>query len=245
MAKERHQDPAVGDTLRLRLVTWNANTLTDVYSVEKVEVYFLDPTFVTIDNPDGRRLLTTVESADVVRSDSGNYYVDVVTSPPAWVIGKYIDVWTVVHNENDPDATWENCFEIFPNLWYSTTMPAVYGFNFRFQPNRIRKGSKKWLIAQILPNVPRATDLERFYTNLAIAADMKIYIEQECGPCPLPPEEDLRLVVDGEQVEVRDKVFGFYLLDTRELDCGIYNVWFELTYADTIELSEKMQLLIH
>jgi hypothetical protein len=49
-------------------------------------------------------------------------------------------------------------------------------------------------------------------------------------------------------VTVRDKVFGFYKLDTTEdgldLDCGVYDVWFTLSYAGSVEISPKMQFQI-
>ena len=48
-----------------------------------------------------------------------------------------------------------------------------------------------------------------------------------------------------EVVELREKVFGYYRLDTTEMDCAIYNIWFELTFADTVEISNKMQLQIY
>lgn len=68
-------------------------------------------------------------------------------------------------------------------------------------------------------------------------------MELNCGPCP-PNEQDLRVIIDRALVEERDKVFGFYLLDTKDLDCGIYDIWFELNYADTIEISPRQQIQI-
>lgn len=242
--KERSQNPTVGDTIKLRLVTYNSNNLRNVSSVNKVEIYKLDPNECSAENPDGRILVTTVTSTTL--ESTGVYSISLETSAPTYTIGKYLDVWSVIFEENDEIATIENCFEIYPDLWYTSTMPAVYGFDFQFQPNRIRVGSIKWLIVKITPNVPRATDLEKYYTNLAISADLTISIELVCGPCP--PQTEPQLIIDNEPVDVRDKVFGYYQIDTTDdgpgFDCGIYNVWFTLNYADSIEVSPKMNLQI-
>lgn len=248
MAKERNQNPTVGDTINLRMVTMNSNMPRDVTSIDSLEIYRLDPLTCSDTNTDGRILVQTVDTSSIVQESTGQYLLALTTSSPQYVIGKYLDVWEVIFEPGDSPALIENCFELYPDLWYTSTTPAVYGFNFRFQPNRIRKGSIKWLAIKIEPNVPRATDLERYYTNLAIAGTLKISIEQNCGPCP-PLDDGNSIIVEDEVVEVRDKVFGYYKLDTTEngldLDCGIYNIWFELSYGGSIDVSPKSQFLIY
>jgi hypothetical protein len=108
----------------------------------------------------------------------------------------------------------------------------------------LRQGSIQYLIAEVTPNVPRASDLKAYYENLAIVADLKISIEQACGPC-VPQEADLRLLVDEEPMDYREKRLGFYKLDTTDMDEGIYNIWFTLCFGSCVFKSEKMQLQIY
>jgi hypothetical protein len=145
---------------------------------------------------------------------------------------------------SDDDLEIINEFEIFADLWYTNTTPLVYDFQFRFMPNRIRKGSRVYLIIEIRPNVPHATDLERYYTNLAIVSPFRIFIEEsDCMPC-VPCESDLRMVIEGEEVELRERCKGYYLLDTEDLREGIYNVWFKLEFGDSVFISPTQQLQI-
>jgi hypothetical protein len=247
--KERNQNPVIGDTVTLRIITFNSHNMASLNSVEKVEIYRLDQSLCSASNPDGRELVETINAADVTLDSTGNYSVSLPITAPTYTISKYLDVWHVTFRDGDVVSQYENKFEIYPDLWYISTIPAVYGFEFQFQPNRIRKGSVKYLTIKIQPNVPRATELERYYTNLAIQSNLKISIEQNCGHCPIPEESDLRMIVEDELVTIRDRIFGFYKLDTSEdgldLDCGIYNVWFTLAYADSIEISPKMQFQVY
>jgi hypothetical protein len=112
-----------------------------------------------------------------------------------------------------------------------------------FRPNRFRKGSKQYLICQITPNVPKGTDLGRYYENLIINSNVKISLELNCGNC-VPTEEDLRLVLDQVSMDYREKNFAYYQLDTTDLDVGIYNAWFTLEIGDNIYISDRMNLQI-
>jgi hypothetical protein len=126
----------------------------------------------------------------------------------------------------------------------TSPVPLVHDFTFTFRPNKLVQGSKQYLIVNVRPNVPHASELERYYLTLAINSPLHIYISQRCGPCA-PAEEDLRIVVDGELVESREKCLGYYFLDTTEMDCGIYDVWFELELVDSLYISPKSQLQIY
>lgn len=235
MPTERFQNPTTNDTIRLRLFTYNSNNFRSVSSISKVTIYKLDS---------GTK--TEVESFDggsVVAASDGEYYLDITTTSPKYTIGDYVDVWTMVFEEGENEAEVENAFTIYPDLWVTTPIPIVYDFNFRFSPTMIPKGSKKHLIIEIAPNVPKACDLERYYYNLAVVADIKISIEAKCGPC-LPAESDLRLVVDEDTITFREKCYGYYFLDTTEMDCGIYNVWFKMEFGNNVFVSEKQQLQI-
>jgi hypothetical protein len=54
-----------------------------------------------------------------------------------------------------------------------------------------------------------------------------------CGQC-VPAEEDLRLVIDRELVDNREKNVAYYFLDTTDMDEGIYDVWFEINYRENV-----------
>lgn len=246
MPRERYQNPVVGSGVRLRLFFYNANVQSNVVKVEKVEIYYLDPTSQTTENPEGRVLVKTVDSSTVVNESTGVYYIDVDTPKPTFVQGNYLDVWTVTFKDQEQPTVIENNFTIFPDLWYSTVVPTVYDFAFNFQPNRIVQGSKRYIIIEVVPSVPRATDLNRYYTNLAIIGNMRVSIAMKCGTC-VPQDIDSRMIVEDAQVDYREKVYGYYMLDTEklEMDCGVYDIWFTLETGGNTYISEKQQLLIY
>lgn len=242
--KERFQNPVIGDTVRLRLLTFNSNNPANVSSFKCVNIYFLDPNEKSEANPDGRRLVQSVPPSAITADATGEYSINVYLQDKLYTIGHYIDEWEfeIFPGEMEPVKV-ANHFKIYPNLWFTSPVPVVYDFNFSFRPNKIRKGEVRWLIINIIPNVPTASDLERYYENLAIASSLKISIEQACGPC-IPQEKDLRLVVDCAPVQEREKCKGFYKINTKEMDCGIYNVWFELEFGGNCYISDKQQIQI-
>jgi len=245
MAKERFQNPTCGDDVNLRLLVYNSNNLKSVQSVDKVDIYFCDPNEVTETNPDGRRLIETFTESDIVMEDEGKYLLAVTLESPKYTIGQYVDVWTLTfEGEECATASIENPFSLYPDLWFTTPTPPVYDFKLEFRPNRIRKGSKQYLIIRITPNVPNKNDLNKFYENLAIVSDLRISVKQVCGEC-MPAEEDLRLVVDKELIDYREKCYGYYFLDTTELDCGIYDVWFEMNFGENLFVTEANNLEIY
>jgi hypothetical protein len=136
-----------------------------------------------------------------------------------------------------------NTFNLYADLWYTTPIPVVYDFSFVFRPNRFRKGSKQYIICQITPNVPRGTDLGRYYENLIINSNVMISMELTCGDC-VPAEQDLRLVLDQAPTDYREKNYAYYLLDTTELEVGIYNVWFTMEMGENTFISDRMNLQI-
>lgn len=247
MNKERNQNLVIGDTVNLRLFTYNSNNRQNVSSVDKVEIYQLDKDLVTQDNPDGRRLITTIDGSQVQIVDDpfgGQYLVSVTLEDQVYVIGDCIDVWTVSFN-SDQQGTVENHFQILPNLWYASDTPIIYDFSFGFRPNRVRKGERRWLNINVLPNVPDISDLKRYYANLAVSSPLYIYIEQICGDC-VPAEKDLRIIVDRELITNRRGTEGSYFIDTDKLDmeAGMYNVWFEMEFGENKYISDNLQLQI-
>lgn len=245
--KERYQNPVVGDELNLRLFTYNSNHRQNVESVDKVEIYQIDSTCITEDNPEGRRLVTTIESPNITEVTDpfgGQYLISIDLEDQVYVIGNYIDVWYVQFSESQ-SGTVTNEFKVISDLWYASDTPIVYDFSYGFRPNRVRQGERRWLTVEVIPNVPNAGDLQRYYVNLAMASPIRIFIERACGDC-VPKEKDLRMVVEAGTVEHRRGVEGYYFLDTVELnmDCGIYNVWFELEFGENKYISENLQLQV-
>lgn len=242
--KERYQNPAVNDDVNLRVFTYNSNNLANLSSIEKVSIYYLDRNEITDENPDGRRLVEEFDGTSVETEDTGTYLINVGLLETKYVVGRYLDIWTVSSSDDQPSHDIENVFDVYPKLWYSSPTPVVYDFDFRFQPNKFRKGSKQYLIIEILPNVPTAGDLRKYYENLAIVSDLKISIEQRCGDC-LPAEEDLRLIVEEASVDYREKRHGFYRIDTTDMDCGIYDVWFRLDFGGNTYISDRYQFQVY
>jgi hypothetical protein len=248
MTKERDQNLVINDELSLRLFTYNSNHRQNVKSVNKIEIYFLDSTSATQGNPEGRVLIKTIDEGEIsIVDDSfgGQYLTNINLESDVFSIGKYIDVWYVDFN-NSQSGTVTNDFEIIPDLWFASGTPIIYDFSFGFRPNRIRSGERKWINIDVIPNVPHASELMRYYVNLSISSPIKIYIEKTCGDC-VPKEKDLRMVVDGDLVQYRRGSEGSYFIDTESLDmdCGIYNVWFEMEFGENKYMSDNMQLQIY
>ncbi len=239
MSKERYQNPTCGDTVNLKLFVYNANSLTNVQSVVKVEIY-------QVDLPGDKRLVQTIDGGAVQLLDTGSYMLPVSLTAPLYTIGKYQDVWTIQFLQDTTCGlgSVENYFAIYPDLWFTTPVPPVYDFEFGFRPNKIVKGSKRYLIINIIPNVPRGSDITPYYENLAIVSDVRVSIALACGEC-VPEEKDLRLVVDRELVDHREKAYAYYFLDTEEMEEGIYDVWFELNYGENTYISDKNSLQIY
>jgi hypothetical protein len=245
--KERNQNPLVGDTVRLKFFIFNGSDFTDPHEIQKVDIYKLYATDATTENPLGRVLLTTVEAVDIVKDGVGKYYIDLELAVPLFTQGNWQDEWHVEFEEDSPVCQSPMAFRILPTVWFTDSMPIVHDFSFEFRPNRIVLGSKKYLQVTVRPDVPRGTDKERYYENMAVAGELYISIEQKCGEC-LPEELDLRLLVDQEQITERDGCTGYYLLDTTEdsdFDCGIYNVWFEAHLGPNVFISDKQPFQIY
>ena len=65
----------------------------------------------------------------------------------------------------------------------------------------------------------------------------------QCGDC-IPAEKDLRLIVDRELVDYREKCFGYFFINTEDYSPGIYNIWFETEFGENIFISEKSSFQI-
>lgn len=245
MTKERNQNPVVGDVINLRLFTYNSNHRQDVLSVDKVEIFHVDSSCATEDNPDGLRLVKTINGSDVQAVDDdlgGHYLVSFSLGAEEFVIGDYVDVWSV-HFNTEQSGKVTNSFVVMSDLWWANSMPIVYDFSFGIRPNRVRQGERRWITVDIIPNVPNSGELQRYYTNLALASPVRAFVEQLCGEC-VPKERDLRVVLDGAPVEHRRGPEGYFFLDTEEMECGIYNVRFEMEFGESKYISDDLQLQI-
>jgi len=242
--KERYQNPVVGDDIRLRLLTYNSNNLSDLYEIEKVEIFRLDEQLASENNPDGLYLVDTFQGSSVVQEDTGTYLLTLPTEFDKYLIGTYYDIWTVRAVSGQPKSSIRQKFEIYPDLWYSTPIPVVYDFDFRFQPNKFRKGSKQFLIIEIIPNVPTAGDLRSYYENLAIVSNLKISMQLNCGECNNFTNSS-EIILEDENVDYREKRYGYYKLDTEDLACGIYDIWFKLEFGGNIYISDKFNLQVY
>lgn len=241
--KARYQNPVVGDTIALNLFVFNQNNLANVESIEKVEVYKIGPNYKPPTCSD-KTLVQSFEGDQVVETSTGVYLLDVPTVAPTYTIGRYVDVWTVKFESEETTTEITNVFTIYPDLWYTSPIPVVYDFAFSFRPNRLRKGSIQYLIIQVIPNVPTGTDLERYYYNLAVLGNVSVNIKQRSGPC-MPEEPELRWVVENQPASYREKQFGYYQLDTTEMEIGIYDVWFQLDIGSNTYISDTQTLQIY
>ena len=237
--KERYLNPVLNDEIRLRLFSYNSNNRASIDTIDGVDIYYLDDVERSAENPDGRRLVASI--TEITEEEVGLYSVLVDANEDTFSIGKYIDVWKCT--VSGQSANIENNFQIYPDLWFTTTIPIIYDYNFSFRPNSLRKGSKRYLAIEVIPNVVNRDDLYSYYQNIAIASPIKISIEQQCGPC-VPEEEDLRLIVEEEEVELREKCFAYYFLDTSDMDAGIYDLWFTMEIGESVYVSEKQQFQV-
>jgi hypothetical protein len=181
---------------------------------------------------------------DVTEEAEGKYLLEVPAESPSYSIGRYLDVWSfdrsprakTPSNPSNASISIRISGTLRRSRWCTTSISI-------FSPIRSARGSKQYLKIEIKPNVPRASDLQKYYENLAIVSNLKISLEQVCGPCT-PAEEDLRLILDEEDVEFREKRWGYYLLDTEDLDPAVYHIWFKLEMGETVHISPKLQLQI-
>lgn len=239
--KERYQNPVVGDTINLRLFSYNSNNRANFNNIQKIEIYYLDPNQRTEANPQGRTLVQTISGDNVVNLDTGLYQISLPIDAPNYVIGNYADVWHVRAEEDSQYFSVENHFRILPDLWYVTSTPITYDFNFSIKPQRIRKGSKRWMLIEVTPNISDSSDLKKYYENLAVISPLKITIKKSCQPCG---ESDENIIVEKETIQMRENCVGYYFLDTEDYDEGIYMVTIEMDFAENVYVSDELTIQI-
>lgn len=243
MARERFGNPVLDEEVILRLFVFNANKMADLKKVEKIDIYKLDDVPSTPENPDGRRFIKTINPEEITLDSTGTYSTNLLLEEPLFTLGRYIDEWHIQFEDCDTSTVQENFFEIKRDLWFTDVAPIVHDFEFNFQPNRMVKGSKKYITIEAKPIVPRGTDLERYYQNLITVSEILVTIEMKCSDC-LPEEKDLRIICEEEPASFRDGCFAYFFVDTTDLDCGLYNVQFTLNMGPNKFVSDKQQFLI-
>ena len=245
--KERTQNLKIDDTALLRFFVWN-DTLADPDEITQVDIYKLFEEDPTEENPFGRRLVETIDAADIVKDETGKYHISVDLEGPLYTQGRYQDEWNIIFEDNTPVALSPMDFAIGPDAWFTDSRPLVHDFSFDFRPNRLTHGSKRYIEITVTPNVARGSDKQRYYENLVAAGTLYVSMEQKCGEC-LPAEQDLRLVFEDELVAERDGCTSYFLIDAREdgeleLECGMYDVWFTLTLGENVYVSDRQPLQI-
>lgn len=246
--KERFQIPNCGDTIKLRLFSFNSNEKKNVFSVEKVEIIYLDENEKSEANPYGEILYKTINQSSIQNPSEGEYHIELTLDEnddgDPFLTGRYIDRWHIQFEENETCTSNQinNFFEVFPSLWFTSSGPNIYDFDFKFKPNKITKGSKRYIIIEIKPITPAIDSIQQYYQSIAIAGDLKISIQKSCSNCP---EEEDELIVEDQLIEFREQNLGYYLIDTEELEKGIYDVWFRLEHGGLVYISDRNQLSIY
>lgn len=132
MAKERNQNPVIGDNVNLKLFFYNSNNFASVYNISEINVYYLDPDAISCTNLEGRTLIETIPGTNVSNPQTGEYLLDLYLNPLLYTgTGRYIDSWIVTLESTDTiPTTFEQLFTIYPDLWYVSPIPIVYDFSF-------------------------------------------------------------------------------------------------------------------
>lgn len=238
MNKERYSNLTCSDTVNLKLFTFNVNNLSDVQSINNINIYQL------IEH-EQKQLIQTIAGSSVNLLKTGIYELPLFLDPSLYSEGNFQDSWNISFTSNTCEnaVIVDNSFKIYPDKWFSTPFPPIYDFSFRFYPNKIRFGSKRNLVIDIIPNVPHGSDILPYYIDLATVSDIRINIELECGRC-VPKERDLRLIVDNELVHNRNGRQALYFIDTNEFEEGLYSIWFEVCFGENLFISPKESLQI-
>ena len=71
MSKERYQSPVCGDTVNLRLFTYNSNNRSNVSSISKVSIFTIDDSLKSAENPEGLRLVEEIDGSQIQLAETG------------------------------------------------------------------------------------------------------------------------------------------------------------------------------
>jgi hypothetical protein len=257
--KYRYQSIVFGNTVYLDLYNYNNNQPMNLFDIQQVEVYFLDPTSVSPHNPDGRIIKTIVSPSGIENVEEGHYRVQVQLDPDLYEIGSYVDLWKIKHNSyEDQYSLRENQFKVQPELVATTDRPFAYDVAFSFSPKKMTKGSKQYLKIGFKPVVHIDIGneniinkmMDQFYYNLKASGGLYVKIElmEGCGYNSEFPLANIKTDPEWDLVEVRGDNEAYYMLDSSEdqddYDLGIYQVQFKCLVQGQTILSRKFYLQI-
>jgi hypothetical protein len=242
--KTRDGNLVIGDFALLKQYLYNGNSLSDIVSVDQVDIYFLDPDLRTCDNPSGKVLVESFPGSATTNPDSGVYELSVYLNPSLYEIGQYNDQWTATFDIASTPSTINGLFKIYPDLWYASGTPITYLFNWYWLPNMIPFGAIQNLNIEITPITPTASDLESYYVALQTVGKTYITISKFCGPCTDPCKGD-DILIEDYPLDIVNVNKAYYLLDTNEFGAGVFNIQFKLLLGGSTYLSPKSQLLIY
>lgn len=256
MIKERTQNPVLGDTINLRLFSYSSNTLSDVYRVKSVKIFYLDHDQRTENNPDGRVLIRTVAEPDIQNPSDGEYLLPLITNETEFRVGSYIDRWEILFEDTDNrDGVIENSFHIYRDLWYTSEKPIIYDIGFNFQPYRLVQGCRKHLRVDLEIFAPEEDIIDKYYYYLLTLADIQLRIVQDEGVGYEEVETDKNVVLNWTTVDFRENTTGYYRIDTsadprphragKPWGTGIYLVQFRATLGGNLYLSQKFRIQIY
>ena len=258
--KLRNQAIFLNDDISLDLYNYQGNALFDLFSIEKIEIYFLDPYGKTPSNPEGRKLRATIESTDVQKIVAGQYRVTITLDSSLYQIGDYFDVWYVKHSSEDSRSyPVINSFSVYPAPAANVGSPLIHDINFTFSPKKMLYESIQYLTIGFYPLVRSQFGiktleqelLERFYFNLKSVGGLYVKLEmiEGCGYDPDNTLMNVKTDPEWEQVDISGDNEAHYLLDatsdTDKFQRGIYAVQFKALVNDQTILSDKFYLQIY
>ncbi|MFW5794559.1 MAG: hypothetical protein ACOCV1_03640 [Bacillota bacterium] len=257
--KYRYNSLVLGDTLYLDLYAYNNNELVDAYSIDSVDIYFLDNTQKNNSNTDGRRIKASFSSSSVIHVETGHYRVSVSLDADLYEIGDYIDIWKVKFNSYDSEYyPIEQQFKVGTDLRETHGLPFVYDVDFSFSPKKIYYGSKRYLKVAFYPTVHSDIGIktvekeviDKFYFNLKTTGNLYIQIEmiEGCNYNSEYPLMNIKTDPEWDTLDIRGDNEAYYLLDVTEdqddYDLGIYAIQFKCEIQGQEIVSRKFYLQI-
>jgi len=258
--RERYQSAVLGDSINLDLYAYNNNSLVDLYEIQKVEIYFLDPSQVTNTNPDGRRLKEIVYPPNrIAYWGTGHYRLQLTINDALYEVGNHVDIWYIKSNASESTFSQvTNNFEVHRELTQTEDRPFLYDVSFSFSPKKVVKNSKRYLKIGFYPSVHSdigvkslAEDqLDQFYYNLKTGGNLYIRIEmmEGCGYNATYPDANVITDPEWTPVDIRGDNEGYFMIDTTDdgdYNLGVYWVQFKADIQGQEIISDRFYLQIY
>lgn len=257
--KERYQSSVLGDSINLDLYAYNNNSLVNLHEIQKIEIYFLDPSQITSTNVEGRRIKEIIYPDTITNEGTGHYRSQLLLDNDLFEIGKYIDIWYVKFNPSDQNYNQiTNNFEIHRELIQTNDRPFLYDIHFSFSPKKIVKNSKRYMKIGFYPTVHSdigvkslAEDqLNQFYYNIKTCGNIYVRTEMIEGCGYIDSHPDANIITDPEWslIDIRGDNEGYFMIDSTDegnYNIGIYNVKFKAEIQGQEIISNKFYLQIY